>query len=378
MPWMSKADTPVGLKRTGHARGAWQARRGAAAKRAGHGCDADGSGTLQALLEALQSLDAGDFPVRRPGGRRAAEIGVMLDSIAATIKARGVLRRPQRPAERDAELERRVAERLRERETALAEAHELQKIESLGQLAGGAAHDFNNVLMAILGNLDLIALTLAGDAGAQRLVDGAIRAAERGAALTRRMLAFARRQDLHPEAVDIARRIGGMVERLRRALGPTIEIGVAVEDNLAPVRVDPGQLELAILDLALNARDAMPQGGRLTIAARRAAGRVPGLAAGEYVSIILADTGAGMDENTLKRAPEPFYTTKEVGRGTGLGLSTVYGLAAQSGGAALLSSRPGAGTAVELILPVANIGEPRSPRAPVGELARALACLPPG
>ncbi len=270
-------------------------------------------------------------------------------------------------AQANADLERRVEARTHEREMALAQVHEMQKMESLGQLTGGVAHDFNNVLMAVLGNLDLIAHNLAGDVSVRRLIDGAIQAAERGAALTRRMLAFARRQELRPEAVDVARHINSMVDMLRRSLGPTIEIEVSFEENLALIRVDPNQLELAILNLALNARDAMPQGGRLAIAARRATvadDEVPNLAAGDYVSIVVADGGAGMDEATLKRAPEPFYTTKGVGKGTGLGLSMVYGLAAQSGGAAQLSSRVGAGTTVELWLPVAEIGEARAPQPP--------------
>ncbi len=268
-------------------------------------------------------------------------------------------------AQANADLERRVEERTREREMALAQVHEMQKMESLGQLTGGVAHDFNNVLMAILGNLDLIAHNVGGDPTVRRLVDGAIQAAERGATLTRRMLAFARRQELRPEAVDVGRHINNMADMLRRSLGPTIEIGVEFEASLPLIRVDPNQLELAILNLALNARDAMPTGGRLTIAARRdgvAADQVPNLAAGDYVAIVVADSGAGMDEATLKRAPEPFYTTKGIGKGTGLGLSMVYGLAAQSGGAARLWSQMGTGTTVELWLPVADIGEARAAR----------------
>ena len=287
-----------------------------------------------------------------------------LELLNAELEHR-VRQRTAELAQANADLERRVEERTHEREMALAQVHEMQKMESLGQLTGGVAHDFNNVLMAILGNLDLIAHTLGGDATVRRLVDGAIQAAERGATLTRRMLAFARRQELRPEAVDVARHVNNMVDMLRRSLGPTIEIGVEFEATLPLIRVDPNQLELAILNLALNARDAMPMGGRLTIAARRASladGQVPNLAPGEYVAIVVADSGAGMDEATLKRAPEPFYTTKGVGKGTGLGLSMVFGLAAQSGGAARLASRLGAGTTVELWLPVADIGEARTVR----------------
>jgi signal transduction histidine kinase len=268
-------------------------------------------------------------------------------------------------AQANADLERRVEERTREREMAMAQVHEMQKLESLGQLTGGVAHDFNNVLMAIMGNLDLLALGLPGDSTSRRLVDGAIQAAERGTTLTKRMLAFARRQELRPETVDITQLINGMGEMLRRSLGPTIEIRMEFEDSLALVRVDPNQLELALLNLALNGRDAMPHGGRLSMAARRR--RVDGgnplnLTAGEYVCVVVTDTGVGMDETTLNRAPEPFFTTKGVGKGTGLGLSMVYGLAAQSGGAARIASRVGVGTAVELWLPVSAASEAPQPR----------------
>jgi len=259
-------------------------------------------------------------------------------------------------AQANAELERRVEERTRERETALAQVHQMQKLESLGQLTGGVAHDFNNVLMAILANLDLLARAVPETPKSKRLIDGAIRAAERGAALTSRMLAFARRQELSPEIVDVARLFSGMVEILRSSIGPGIEIQTVFEENLARISVDPNQLELAILNLTLNARDAMPDGGRLVIAARRetvAAGNLHGLNPGEYVCMTVVDSGIGMDEQTMKRAPEPFFTTKGTGKGTGLGLSMVYGLAAQSGGNASILSKPGVGTTVYLWLPVA-------------------------
>ncbi len=281
-------------------------------------------------------------------------------------------------AQANAELERRVEERTREREMAMAQVHQMQKLESLGQLTGGVAHDFNNVMMAILGNLDLLARNLPEEGKLGRLVDGAIKAAERGATLTARMLAFARRQELRPEAVDAATLLGGMADMLKRSLGPTIEIGMAFEEGLPPISVDPNQLELAVLNLALNARDAMPQGGRLTIAARPeaiAAGNVTGLRPGDYVSIAVSDSGSGMDEATLKRAAEPFFTTKEVGKGTGLGLSMVYGLAAQSGGVARIASRPGAGTTVELCLPVAGTGDAEPEGAPSSDGARSTPLL---
>jgi signal transduction histidine kinase len=280
-----------------------------------------------------------------------------LERLNAELERR-VTERTAELAQANAELERRVEERTREREVALAKVHEMQKLESLGQLTGGVAHDFNNVLMAILGNLDLLAQKRQDRRATERLIEGAIQAAERGATLTRRMLAFARRQELRPEVVDVGRQVDGMVEMLRRSLGPTIDIAVALPERLPPIRVDPNQLELAVLNLALNARDAMPQGGRLVIAARPAhveAEAMPKLAAGDYVSISVTDTGIGMDEATLARAAEPFFTTKAVGKGTGLGLSMVYGLAAQSGGLARVSSRPGEGTMVELWFPAAPV-----------------------
>ena len=269
-------------------------------------------------------------------------------------------------AQANAELEHRVEERTREREQALAQVHEMQKLESLGQLTGGLAHDFNNVLMAVLGNLDLVARHLPDGVQDKSLINAAIQAAERGATLTKRMLAFARRQELRPEAVNVPRLVNSMVEMLRRSLGPHVEIGMKFADGLALVRVDPNQLELAILNLALNGRDAMPDGGRLTVAARGgqvAPGDVQGLAAGDYVCLTVSDTGTGMDEPTLKRAAEPFFTTKGTGKGTGLGLSMVYGLAAQSGGMTRIHSRLGAGTTVELWLPTAEAGEMPRPRA---------------
>jgi signal transduction histidine kinase len=273
-----------------------------------------------------------------------------------SVLERRVEERTAQLAQANAELEQRVEERTRERERALAQLHEMQKLDSLGQLTGGLSHDFNNLLMAILGNLELLQRRFPGQEGAQRLIDGATRAAERGAALTRRLLAFARRQDLRPEALDVTHLIEGMREMLSRTLGPTVEIGVAIPPDLSLVHVDPNQLEVAILNLALNARDAMPQGGRLTISARCEAVLATNqdeLAPGEFVAIAVADTGTGMDKATLARAAEPFFTTKGVGKGTGLGLSSVYGLAKQSGGAIRITSELGTGTTVELLLPAA-------------------------
>jgi signal transduction histidine kinase len=257
----------------------------------------------------------------------------------------------------NAELERRVEERTRERETAWAQVQQMQKLESLGQLTGGIAHDFNNLLQVISGNLEILARRLPDDPDIKSRLARAADAADRGSALTARLLAFARRQDLKPGAVDVPTLINGMTGMLRSSLGPTIELAVKFEDGLPPIHTDDNQLELALLNVALNARDAMPDGGRLQLAVRREnvkARSVRGLNAGECVCIALTDTGIGMDEATLRRATEPFFTTKELGKGTGLGLSMAYGVAAQSQGALCVASQAGIGTTVELYFPTAE------------------------
>jgi len=277
-----------------------------------------------------------------------------LETLNAELERR-VAERTAELAHTNADLERRVEERTREREAALAQVHEMQKVESLGQLTGGVAHDFNNLLMAVLGNLGLVSKYTTDNPKITRLVDAAIKAAERGANLTKRMLAFARRQELKPEIVDVPKLVGGMVDMLRHSLGPETEIATEFHPELLATQVDPNQLELALLNLALNARDAMPNGGKLVIAARResvAAGDVPGLAAGDYICVSECDNGSGMDEATISRATEPFFTTKGAGAGTGLGLSMVDGLVAQSGGAMRIKSQLGVGTTVELWLPI--------------------------
>jgi signal transduction histidine kinase len=271
----------------------------------------------------------------------------------------------------NAELERRVEQRTREREAALAQVHEMQKLESLGQLTGGVAHDFNNLLMAILSNLDLLKRRQTDDPKAQWLIDGAIQGAERGASLTKRMLAFARRQELKPAIVNIANLVESMTEMLRRSLGPGVQITTSFPERLSRIKIDPNQFELAILNLALNARDAMPLGGLLRMTSSDeivGPGDRSGLAPGPYVKLSVSDTGSGMDEATLKRATEPFFTTKGVGKGTGLGLSMVHGLAAQSGGLMRLSSIPGKGTTVELWLPAA-VGDEAEDGRPVAGLS---------
>jgi signal transduction histidine kinase len=239
----------------------------------------------------------------------------------------------------NAQLERRV------RETAWAQVQ---------QLTAGIAHDFNNLLMVISGNLEILSRRLPDDVDLKSRLARAADATDRGRILTERLLAFARRPNLKLEAVDVPELITGMTDMLRRSLGPTIEIAVEFEGGPLTIRADANQLELSLLNIALNARDAMPGGGRLQIAVRREgvkAGSIQSLNAGEHVCIELTDTGSGMDEATLLRASEPFFTTKELGMCAGLGLSMVYGVAAQSQGALCLASQVGVGTTVKLYFP---------------------------
>ncbi len=240
-----------------------------------------------------------------------------------------------------------------ERRRAEEQLRQAQKMETIGQLTGGVAHDFNNLLAAIQGNLELLRKRLPDDPQFRRFIDGALQGAQRGASLTSRLLAFARRQDLKPEATDLSQLLDGMRALMERSLGPLISIDFSIEPDLPPARVDANQLELAILNLAVNARDAMPDGGRLTIDLRAADGDGDLGLSGAYLRLSVSDTGTGMDEKTLKSAIEPFFSTKELGKGTGLGLSMVHGLAVQLGGALHLKSQLGEGTTAELWLPVA-------------------------
>ena len=274
------------------------------------------------------------------------------------------------------QLEKRIEERTREREHALAQLFEAQKLDTIGQLTGGVAHDFNNLLMAVLGSLQLLRKRLPEDPRLMRLLDNALQGAERGAALTQRLLAFARRQELKPEAVDVAHLVGSMEDLLQRALGPTVVFQKRLPDGLQAVRVDSNQLELALLNLAVNARDAMPLGGAVTISATNETldGRQASTIAvppGAYVCISVSDNGSGMDEATLSKATEPFFTTKGPGKGTGLGLSMVHGLAAQSGGKLHIRSEVGSGTNVQLWLPQALEQQRKGKRQPSIGLAAA-------
>jgi len=252
------------------------------------------------------------------------------------------------------ELEQRVEERTREYGEAMAQLHEAQKLETLGRLTGGVAHDFNNLLTPIVGSLDLVRRRIT-DERLQHLVDGALQSSERARTLVARLLAFARRQNLETLPVDVVALIAGIAELIQRSIGPTITLVLALDERVPAAMVDPHQLELALLNLAINARDAMPKGGRLSVAVDLVAvgARDASLHQGAYVRISVADCGEGMDADTLARAVEPFYSTKGIGKGTGLGLSMVHGLAAQSGGRLTLRSTPGEGTTAEIWLPAA-------------------------
>lgn len=258
-------------------------------------------------------------------------------------------------------LEARVAERteaLRTSEAALAQS---QKMEAVGRLTGGIAHDFNNLLTAVVGNLELLQLRVAGDERAQRLASAAFQAAMRGARLTTQLLAFSRTQKLTLSVIDVNAVLRGTDELLARTVGPLIELRLLLDPAVRPAIADVNQLELAILNMAINARDAMPEGGRLTIGTEReviapsdGSDREGGIAPGRYVVVSVTDTGTGMSPEVLARAMEPFFTTKDIGQGTGLGLSQVYGIARQSGGDMLIESFPGRGTTVRLLLPEAR------------------------
>ena len=255
---------------------------------------------------------------------------------------------------RDVTAEREAQETLRMTEEALRQS---QKLEAMGQLTGGVAHDFNNLLMPIIGSLDMLQRRHVGGEREQRLIGGALQSADRAKTLVQRLLAFARRQPLQPVAVDVAELVTGMAQLIESTTGPQIQVVVDVAPNVPLANADPNQLEMAILNLSVNARDAMTQGGTLRISASPEPvqhSHRSKLKPGPYVRISVADTGTGMDKAVLARAIEPFFSTKGVGKGTGLGLSMVHGLATQLGGSLSISSKLGLGTNVELWLPVSD------------------------
>lgn len=261
---------------------------------------------------------------------------------------------------RDVTEQRAAAQQLEEAREALFQA---QKMEAIGQLTGGMAHDFNNLLMAVQGALDLLGQRLPDDARTQSIFQTALAGLNRGASLTQRMLAFARKQELRPTAVDIPSLVHGMSEMTRTTLGSRIAVTTRFSLALEPALVDAHQLELALLNLLVNARDAMPSGGNIEISAMVefvGPAHPSGLGEGRYIRLSVADDGQGMPPETVARAADPFFTTKGVGKGTGLGLSMVHGLAEQSNGRLTIQSKPGHGTVVTLLLPIAaaHPGEP--------------------
>ncbi|MCK8778898.1 PAS domain S-box protein [Rhizobium sp. NTR19] len=265
-----------------------------------------------------------------------------------------------------AKITRDITERVAAQQ-ALAKAREelfqAQKMEAIGQLTGGIAHDFNNLLMAVMGSLEILKKRLPKDPSLMSLLDNALQGAERGAALTQRMLAFSRRQDLNMQAIELTALIKGMMDLVNPSVNGAAEITLSLPEHLPPVISDPVQLETAVLNLVVNARDAMPNGGTITIRAEEydADPVADKLAVGRYVRLSVSDTGEGMDAETLERATTPFFTTKGVGKGTGLGLSMVQGLTEQSGGKLTIDSRKGKGTTVSLHLRVAEGAELHHP-----------------
>jgi PAS domain S-box-containing protein len=327
-----------------------------------------GGDRLPTLVNTVQRTD--------PDGRPIVNLTTVFDArdrrryeqelLAARDSARTAAEQLERL---NAALEERVAAEVEERLMAEDALRQSQKMEAIGQLTGGVAHDFNNLLTLVIGGLDLIDRQLPsqppgpGTERIRRARDAAMEGARRAAKLTQHLLAFARRQPLQPRLLEINRLIREISDMLRRTLGEQVELEAVLGAGLWNVEADPVQLENAILNLGVNARDAMPAGGKLTIETHNASldehyveGVPEGLLAGQYVMIAVSDTGSGMDLETQQKVFEPFFTTKEVGKGTGLGLSQVYGFVRQSGGHVRIYSEPGVGTNVKIYLPRARAG----------------------
>ncbi len=279
-----------------------------------------------------------------------AALVVIVLGLAQTVLARAY----QDLAAANLELQQQIAERERVEST----LRQTQKMEAVGQLTGGIAHDFNNMLAIVMGSLEMMKLRLSrGQTDIGKYVENAWDGANRAASLTRRLLAFSRKQPLAPSVTDLNTLVIGMADLLQRTLGGQVELECVLGKGLWQTYVDPSQVESSILNLAVNARDAMPEGGRLTIETMNErlgddfATRHPDAAAGQYAVVAVSDTGSGMSQEVIARAFDPFFTTKEIGQGTGLGLSQVYGFVKQSGGYVKILSEPGAGTTVKMYLP---------------------------
>ena len=322
--------------------------------------DAAAGEPAKALRTALEDgrFEKEGWRIRKDGSRFRAN--VVIDPIRDDLGTHiGFAKVTRDVTERD--LAQRALDKARE---ALTQS---QKMDAVGQLTGGIAHDFNNLLTAIIGSLELAQKRLPPDSRVAPLLDNALQGARRGSTLTQRMLAFARRQELQMKATDILALVRGMGDLLQSSLGPTVKIETRFPLKLVRALSDESQLEAALLNLAVNARDAMPEGGQIVIAAREetvGTGHPTGLPPGLYVALSVADTGEGMDAETLSRATEPFFTTKGVGKGTGLGLSSVQGLTEQSGGRFVISSQPGLGTTAEIWMPASEAPAEEAVREP--------------
>lgn len=330
--------------------------------------------------EALGDIwyDVYAFRVGEPGDSRVA---VLFNDISQRRRMEETLRENEERLHRLNEtLEARVVERTRELTHAQNALRQSQKLEAIGQLTGGVAHDFNNLLMAIMSSMTLLRRRVPDDPALHRLIDNALQGTERGAALTQRMLAFARRQDLVAERLDVPDLVRNIAELVQRTMGPAWPLELVFPASLSPVLADPNQLEMALLNLAVNARDAMADGGLIRIAAEQRQlpdKQVRSVEPGIYIGLSVIDHGHGMDAATLERATEPFFTTKGVGKGTGLGLSMIHGLAKQLGGTFTLQSTPGKGTRATLWLPTAQAEaeEPALPAPAKQEASAAPATL---
>ncbi|HTI66411.1 MAG TPA: response regulator [Caulobacteraceae bacterium] len=296
------------------------------------------------------------------------------ERIAEIREAEALLER--RVEERTAELaaaNRQLAAQIAEREKVESALRQAQRLEAVGQLTSGVAHDFNNLLTVVLGNVNQLRKTLSEPAVKRRL-DMMAQAAERGAKLTAQMLAFSRRQKLEPKPVNLNETVLGMRDLLQSTMGGSVRLETVLHPRLWPAMIDPTQIELVILNLAINARDAMEVGGALTIETSNVALGPPQRPeqppAGDYVMVAVSDTGSGMDEAVLSKVFEPFFTTKPVGKGSGLGLSQVFGVAKQSGGGVSIDTRVGEGTSVKIYLPRAAEGAAKAERIPAATLAQ--------
>lgn len=292
----------------------------------------------------------------RVGDPRAPVVAVLFNDITERRRMEAAMRRSEeRLRALNETLEERVQQRSHELELAQEALRQSQKLESMGQLTGGVAHDFNNLLTPIVGSLDLLHRRGLGTERERRLIEGALQSADRAKTLVQRLLAFARRQPLQPTAIDMGELVRDMRDLIVSTSGPRVQVELAVADDLPAAHADANQIEMALLNLTVNARDAMPDGGQLRIEVSCVSIAADSrFREGRYVRLSVKDTGVGMDQRTAEKAIEPFFTTKGVGQGTGLGLSMVHGLAAQLGGGLTIDSTVGQGTTVSLWLPTSE------------------------